>query len=52
VTVNPIVAGLFGAVALGEPVTMNLVIGLILVAAGIIFATSDRQRASRRPAAP
>lgn len=39
VTVNPIVSAVFGAFALGEPITINLVIGLALVAAGIAIAS-------------
>jgi drug/metabolite transporter (DMT)-like permease len=42
VTVNPIAAGIFGMYALKEPLTMNLVFGLALVAAGIVTATSNR----------
>lgn len=42
VTVNPIVSGIFGVYALGEPVTINLVIGLLLVAAGISIAIGKR----------
>jgi drug/metabolite transporter (DMT)-like permease len=38
VTVNPIVSATFGAYALGEPITANLIIGLLLVAAGIRVA--------------
>jgi drug/metabolite transporter (DMT)-like permease len=41
VTVNPIVSGVFGAYVLNEPITINLVIGLGLVAAGIVVATSS-----------
>jgi drug/metabolite transporter (DMT)-like permease len=42
VTVNPIVSGIFGVYALGEPVTINLVIGLLLVAVGIAIAIRKR----------
>jgi drug/metabolite transporter (DMT)-like permease len=38
-TVNPIAAGLLAAQLVGEPVTLNLVVGLIAVFAGI-FATT------------
>jgi drug/metabolite transporter (DMT)-like permease len=38
VTVNPIVSAAFGAYALDEPITTNLIIGLLLVAAGIRVA--------------
>lgn len=44
VTVNPIVSGIFAVYALGEPITINLVTGLMLVAAGIAVATSNRGR--------
>jgi drug/metabolite transporter (DMT)-like permease len=39
-TVNPIAAGLLAAVLVGEPITLNLVGGLIAVFAGIWIATS------------
>jgi hypothetical protein len=32
---NPIVSAIFGAYALNEPITINLVLGLLLVAIGI-----------------
>jgi drug/metabolite transporter (DMT)-like permease len=38
-TVNPIVAGLLAAGLLGEPLTLNLAIGLIAVFAGVWIAT-------------
>lgn len=38
VTVNPIVSGIFGAYVLGEPVTINLMIGMLVVALGIVLA--------------
>jgi drug/metabolite transporter (DMT)-like permease len=40
VTVNPIASALFAAHALGEPITIHLMLGLVLVAAGIWIATS------------
>jgi drug/metabolite transporter (DMT)-like permease len=40
-TVNPIVAGLLAAMLLGEPITLNLVIGLVAVFAGLWIATTD-----------
>jgi drug/metabolite transporter (DMT)-like permease len=39
-TVNPLVAGIGAAVLLGEPLTMNLFVGLVAVFAGIWVATS------------
>jgi drug/metabolite transporter (DMT)-like permease len=38
-TVNPIAAGLLAAVLVNEPITLNLVVGLIAVFAGIWIAT-------------
>ncbi|MEM9670887.1 MAG: EamA family transporter [Pseudomonadota bacterium] len=40
-TVNPIAAAMLAAVLVGEPVTINLVAGLIAVFAGIWIATSS-----------
>ena len=40
-TVNPIVAGLLAAGLLGEPMTLNLVFGLIAVFAGVWIATTE-----------
>jgi drug/metabolite transporter (DMT)-like permease len=45
-TVNPIAAGLLAAVLVNEPITLNLVVGLIAVFAGIWIAT---MQASPRP---
>jgi drug/metabolite transporter (DMT)-like permease len=42
VTVNPIAAAIFGAYALGEPITVNLVVGLVIVAAGIAITTANQ----------
>jgi drug/metabolite transporter (DMT)-like permease len=42
VTVNPIVSAIFAAYVLGEPITMNLIAGLVFVAIGIVVATSNR----------
>jgi drug/metabolite transporter (DMT)-like permease len=41
-TVNPIAAALLAAALVGEPVTLNLVAGLVAVFAGIWIATSGR----------
>jgi drug/metabolite transporter (DMT)-like permease len=44
-TVNPLAAGLLASQLVGEPVTLNLVIGLVAVFAGIWVATTQpRQR--------
>ena len=45
--VNPLVAGLLAAVLLDEPFTVNLVVGLAAVFAGIWIATTDRAAAVR-----
>ncbi|MGD9806666.1 MAG: DMT family transporter [Hyphomicrobiaceae bacterium] len=42
VTVNPIFSALFGAYVLNEPITTNLIAGLVLVTIGIAVATSNR----------
>jgi drug/metabolite transporter (DMT)-like permease len=39
-TVNPLAAGLLATQLVGEPITPNLVLGLIAVFAGIWIATS------------
>jgi drug/metabolite transporter (DMT)-like permease len=44
-TVNPIAASLLAALLVGEPITPDLVFGLIAVFAGIWLATSDVQKA-------
>jgi drug/metabolite transporter (DMT)-like permease len=44
-TVNPIAAGLLATQLVGEPFTLNLVIGLVAVFAGIWIATTERRRA-------
>jgi len=40
-TVNPVAAGLLATQLVGEPITANLVIGLVAVFAGIWIATSE-----------
>jgi drug/metabolite transporter (DMT)-like permease len=40
-TVNPIAAGLLASQLVGEPITLNLVVGLIAVFAGIWIATTE-----------
>jgi drug/metabolite transporter (DMT)-like permease len=44
ITVNPIFAALVGALAIGEPIGIDLVIGLVAVFAGIWIAATDRPR--------
>ena len=40
-TVNPIAATLLAALLIGEPITANLLIGLVAVFAGIWIATGE-----------
>jgi drug/metabolite transporter (DMT)-like permease len=40
-TINPIVAGLLAVPILAEPITLNLVIGLIAVCVGLFVATTE-----------
>jgi drug/metabolite transporter (DMT)-like permease len=47
-TINPIAAGLLATQLVGEPITLNLVIGLIAVFAGIWIATSAIANAPTR----
>jgi drug/metabolite transporter (DMT)-like permease len=42
ITVNPIFAAVVGALAISEPIGINLVVGLAAVFAGIWIATSER----------
>src|SRR5262249_48070009 len=51
VTVNPIAAGLFGAVLLNEPIGWNHVVGLIAVMLGIGIATT-RANSQARTSSP
>jgi drug/metabolite transporter (DMT)-like permease len=44
-TVNPLAAGLLATQLVGEPITPNLVLGLIAVFAGIWIATSEIKKA-------
>jgi drug/metabolite transporter (DMT)-like permease len=51
-TVNPIIAGFAAALLLDEPITLNLVAGLVAVGAGLWIATTERRspdRAQRNP---
>ena len=43
-TVNPLAAGLLATQLVGEPITPNLVLGLVAVFAGIWIATSQIKR--------
>ena len=44
-TVNPLAAGLLATQLVGEPITVNLVLGLVAVFAGIWIATTEGARA-------
>jgi drug/metabolite transporter (DMT)-like permease len=44
-TINPIAAGLLATQLVGEPITPNLVLGLVAVFAGIWIATSEIKKA-------
>ena len=53
VTVNPIAASLVGAMLLGEPLSWNLVAGIVTVFAGIWIATTQsRPKAKQVCAVP
>ena len=43
VTVNPIVTAAFAAYVLSEPITINLLVGLFLIAMGIVVASWERK---------
>ena len=43
-TVNPIAAGLLATQLVGEPITLNLIVGLIAVFAGIWIATTETKK--------
>ena len=43
-TVNPVAAALLATQLVGEPITPNLVIGLVAVFAGIWIATSEARK--------
>ncbi len=43
VTVNPITASIVGSLLIDEPIQANVMLGLVLVAVGIVIATSSRQ---------
>jgi drug/metabolite transporter (DMT)-like permease len=46
-TVNPIAAGLLATQLVGEPMTLNLIVGLAAVFAGISIATTEGAKAWR-----
>jgi drug/metabolite transporter (DMT)-like permease len=43
-TVNPLAASILAAVILGEPIGLNLIVGIVAVAAGIWLASTDRRQ--------
>jgi drug/metabolite transporter (DMT)-like permease len=43
-TVNPIAAGLLATQLVGKPITLNLIVGLIAVFAGIWIANTETQK--------
>jgi len=49
-TVNPIAAALLASQLVGEPITLNLVVGLVAVFAGIWIATTDAAKVQQRRA--
>jgi len=49
-TVNPIAAGLLATQLVGEPLTPNLIVGLLAVFAGIWIATTPSAREAARDA--
>lgn len=49
ITVNPVFASAVGALAIGEPIGINLVIGLLAVGAGIWLATSGAGGGKTQP---
>jgi len=44
ITINPLIAMTAGALLLGEPVTLTLVLGLVAVGAGVWVATTVARR--------
>jgi drug/metabolite transporter (DMT)-like permease len=48
-TINPLAAGLLATQLVGEPITPNLVVGLVAVFAGIWIATSEVKKPSAEP---
>ncbi len=48
-TINPIVAGLLAVTILHEPITLNLVVGLIAVCVGLFVATTERKEPAPSP---
>ncbi len=51
-TINPVFASAVGALTLGEPIGINLVVGLLAVFAGIWLATSESPAKKKRASLP
>jgi len=47
ITINPLIAMAFGALLLGEPVTLPLILGLVAVCARVWIATTNSRLAAR-----
>jgi drug/metabolite transporter (DMT)-like permease len=43
-TLNPVAAGLLGTQLVGEPITLNLILGMVAVFAGIWIATTETRK--------
>jgi drug/metabolite transporter (DMT)-like permease len=51
-TLNPVAAALLATQLVGEPITLNLIVGLIGVFAGIWIATTEAQAGASEPSSP
>ena len=51
-TINPVFASAVGALTLGEPIGINLIVGLLAVFAGIWLATSESPAKKKRASLP
>ncbi|MFZ0836210.1 MAG: DMT family transporter [Xanthobacteraceae bacterium] len=46
-TLNPIAAALLASALIGEPITLNLIVGLVAVFAGLWIATTESRKSAR-----
>jgi drug/metabolite transporter (DMT)-like permease len=46
-TLNPIAAALLASALIGEPITLNLIVGLLAVFAGLWIATTESSKSAR-----
>jgi drug/metabolite transporter (DMT)-like permease len=46
-TLNPIAAALLASALIGEPITLNLIVGLVAVFAGLWIATTESAGATK-----